>query len=52
MAILQCSGPSMEPTIVSDDIVFSERVSRRCYKIKKYDNLLNFHNLNAGERTH
>lgn len=41
MAILQCSGPSMEPTIVSDDIVFSERMSRHCYKIKKYDKLLN-----------
>ncbi|CAG14080.1 unnamed protein product, partial [Tetraodon nigroviridis] len=35
--ILQCSGPSMEPTIVSDDIVLSERVSRHCYKIKKGD---------------
>lgn len=48
MTILQCSGPSMEPTIVSDDIVFSERMSRHCYKIKKYDKLLNFHNLYAG----
>lgn len=52
MAILQCSGPSMEPTIVSDDIVFSERVSRHCYKIKKYNKLLNFKNFDAGEWTY
>ncbi|KAJ0056183.1 hypothetical protein NL108_003484 [Boleophthalmus pectinirostris] len=32
-----CSGPSMEPTIVSHDIVFSERMSRHLYKIQKGD---------------
>lgn len=37
MVTVQCSGPSMEPTIVSDDIIFSERVSRHCYNIKKWD---------------
>ncbi|XP_056872750.1 mitochondrial inner membrane protease subunit 1 isoform X2 [Takifugu flavidus] len=35
--VVVCSGPSMEPTIVSDDIIFSERVSRHCYNIKKGD---------------
>ncbi|XP_072321833.1 mitochondrial inner membrane protease subunit 1 isoform X1 [Eucyclogobius newberryi] len=32
-----CSGPSMEPTIVSHDIVFSERMSRHLCKIQKGD---------------
>lgn len=35
VALLQCSGPSMEPTIVNHDIVFSERMSRHLYKIQK-----------------
>ncbi|XP_033972964.1 mitochondrial inner membrane protease subunit 1 isoform X2 [Trematomus bernacchii] len=30
-----CSGPSMEPTIVNHDIVFSERMSPRLCKIQK-----------------
>lgn len=33
--ILKCSGPSMEPTIVNQDIVFSERMSRHFCKIQK-----------------
>uniref|UniRef100_A0A7N6AMU9 Mitochondrial inner membrane protease subunit n=1 Tax=Anabas testudineus TaxID=64144 RepID=A0A7N6AMU9_ANATE len=32
-----CSGPSMEPTIVNQDIVFSERMSRHFCKIQKGD---------------
>ncbi|XP_047219206.1 mitochondrial inner membrane protease subunit 1 isoform X1 [Girardinichthys multiradiatus] len=32
-----CSGPSMEPTIVNHDIVFSERMSRHLCKIEKGD---------------
>ncbi|XP_028258182.1 mitochondrial inner membrane protease subunit 1 isoform X2 [Parambassis ranga] len=32
-----CSGPSMEPTIVNQDVVFSERMSRHLCKIKKGD---------------
>jgi len=32
---LQCSGPSMEPTIVNHDIVFCERMTRQLYKIQK-----------------
>ncbi|KAG7230240.1 hypothetical protein INR49_012373, partial [Caranx melampygus] len=32
-----CSGPSMEPTIVNSDIVFSERMSRHLCKIQKGD---------------
>ncbi|KAL3065340.1 hypothetical protein OYC64_015505 [Pagothenia borchgrevinki] len=32
-----CSGPSMEPTIVNHDIVFSERMSPRLCKIQKGD---------------
>ncbi|XP_043992773.1 mitochondrial inner membrane protease subunit 1 isoform X1 [Gambusia affinis] len=32
-----CSGPSMEPTIVSHDVVFSERMSRHLFKIEKGD---------------
>lgn len=35
VALLQCSGPSMEPTIVNHDIVFSEHISRHLYKIQK-----------------
>lgn len=34
--ILQCSGPSMEPTIINHDVVFSERFSRHLYKIEKW----------------
>ncbi|XP_031702615.1 mitochondrial inner membrane protease subunit 1 isoform X3 [Anarrhichthys ocellatus] len=33
--LVVCSGPSMEPTIVNHDIVFSERMSRQLYKIQK-----------------
>ncbi|XP_041645182.1 mitochondrial inner membrane protease subunit 1 isoform X2 [Cheilinus undulatus] len=33
--VVVCSGPSMEPTIVSQDIVFSERMSRHLCKIEK-----------------
>ncbi|XP_053539002.1 mitochondrial inner membrane protease subunit 1 isoform X2 [Ictalurus punctatus] len=32
-----CSGPSMEPTIANHDVVFSERLSRRLYRIEKGD---------------
>ncbi|XP_013857334.1 mitochondrial inner membrane protease subunit 1 isoform X1 [Austrofundulus limnaeus] len=32
-----CSGPSMEPTIVNHDVVFSERMSRHLCKIQKGD---------------
>ncbi|XP_029901576.1 mitochondrial inner membrane protease subunit 1 [Myripristis murdjan] len=32
-----CSGPSMEPTIINHDVVFSERFSRHLYKIEKGD---------------
>lgn len=35
LAFIQCSGPSMEPTIVNEDIVFSERMSRHLCKIQK-----------------
>lgn len=35
LLLLQCSGPSMEPTIVNQDIVFSERMSRHLYMIQK-----------------
>lgn len=34
--VLQCSGPSMEPTIVNSDVVFSERMSRHLCKIQKW----------------
>lgn len=33
---VQCSGPSMEPTIINHDIVFSERLSRCLYRIEKW----------------
>lgn len=36
VVLLQCSGPSMEPTIVNHDIVFSERMSRHLCKIQKW----------------
>ncbi|XP_060530524.1 mitochondrial inner membrane protease subunit 1 [Cylas formicarius] len=32
-----CSGPSMEPTIFSDDILFTEHISALTYGIKKGD---------------
>lgn len=32
-----CSGPSMEPTIVNKDVVFSERLTRHLCKIEKGD---------------
>ncbi|XP_050303236.1 mitochondrial inner membrane protease subunit 1 [Anthonomus grandis grandis] len=32
-----CSGPSMEPTIYSDDILFTEHVSSLTYSVKKGD---------------
>ncbi|XP_063233387.1 mitochondrial inner membrane protease subunit 1 [Bacillus rossius redtenbacheri] len=32
-----CSGPSMEPTIVSDDVLFTEHISPRLQLIKKGD---------------
>uniref|UniRef100_A0A8C6T129 Mitochondrial inner membrane protease subunit n=1 Tax=Neogobius melanostomus TaxID=47308 RepID=A0A8C6T129_9GOBI len=35
--LVVCSGPSMEPTIVNHDIVFSERMSCHLYKIQKGD---------------
>lgn len=35
LMMIQCSGPSMEPTIVNHDIVFSERMSRHLCKIEK-----------------
>ncbi|XP_049574390.1 mitochondrial inner membrane protease subunit 1 [Syngnathus scovelli] len=35
--IVVCSGPSMEPTIVNKDVVFSERVTRHLCKIQKGD---------------
>ncbi|KAM4602763.1 mitochondrial inner membrane protease subunit 1 [Polymixia lowei] len=35
--LVVCSGPSMEPTIVNHDVVFSERLSRHLYKIEKGD---------------
>lgn len=34
--LFQCSGPSMEPTIVNQDVVFSERMSRHLYTIQKW----------------
>ncbi|XP_076144177.1 mitochondrial inner membrane protease subunit 1 [Alosa pseudoharengus] len=34
---VSCTGPSMEPTITSNDIVFSERISRHLYRIEKGD---------------
>ncbi|XP_035252448.1 mitochondrial inner membrane protease subunit 1 isoform X2 [Anguilla anguilla] len=35
--LVACSGPSMEPTITSRDVVFSERLSRHFYRIEKGD---------------
>ncbi|XP_029985581.1 mitochondrial inner membrane protease subunit 1 [Sphaeramia orbicularis] len=35
--LVVCSGPSMEPTIVNHDVVFSERMSRHLCKIQKGD---------------
>ncbi|XP_072574226.1 mitochondrial inner membrane protease subunit 1 isoform X2 [Paramormyrops kingsleyae] len=35
--LVVCSGPSMEPTIINHDLVFSERLSRHFYTIKKGD---------------
>ncbi|TKS70036.1 Mitochondrial inner membrane protease subunit 1 [Collichthys lucidus] len=35
--VVVCSGPSMEPTIVNHDVVFSERMSRHLCKIQKGD---------------
>ncbi|XP_077569721.1 mitochondrial inner membrane protease subunit 1 isoform X2 [Stigmatopora nigra] len=35
--IVVCSGPSMEPTIVNRDVVFSERMTRHRCKIQKGD---------------
>ncbi|XP_075880006.1 mitochondrial inner membrane protease subunit 1 [Nelusetta ayraudi] len=35
--VVVCSGPSMEPTIVNQDVVFSERMSRHLYSIQKGD---------------
>ncbi|XP_034536215.1 mitochondrial inner membrane protease subunit 1 [Notolabrus celidotus] len=35
--VVVCSGPSMQPTIVNHDIVFSERISRHLCKIEKGD---------------
>ncbi|XP_019751415.1 mitochondrial inner membrane protease subunit 1 [Hippocampus comes] len=35
--IVVCSGPSMEPTIVNRDVVFSERMTRHLCKIQKGD---------------
>ncbi|XP_061670290.1 mitochondrial inner membrane protease subunit 1 isoform X10 [Syngnathoides biaculeatus] len=35
--IVVCSGPSMEPTIVNKDVVFSERMTRHLCKIQKGD---------------
>ncbi|XP_056463643.1 mitochondrial inner membrane protease subunit 1 [Gadus chalcogrammus] len=35
--LVVCSGPSMEPTIVGKDVVFSEHVSRHLFKIEKGD---------------
>ncbi|XP_072528070.1 mitochondrial inner membrane protease subunit 1 isoform X1 [Salminus brasiliensis] len=34
---LQCSGPSMEPTITNHNVVFSERISRHLYRIERGD---------------
>ncbi|XP_064221139.1 mitochondrial inner membrane protease subunit 1 isoform X2 [Aotus nancymaae] len=34
---LQCSGPSMEPTIQNSDIVFAENLSRHFYGIQRGD---------------
>ncbi|XP_012682421.1 mitochondrial inner membrane protease subunit 1 [Clupea harengus] len=35
--LVSCTGPSMEPTITSNDIIFSERLSRHLYRIEKGD---------------
>ncbi|XP_067902708.1 mitochondrial inner membrane protease subunit 1 isoform X2 [Heterodontus francisci] len=35
--IVMCSGPSMEPTIKSYDIIISEKLSRQFYRIEKGD---------------
>ncbi|XP_052006559.1 mitochondrial inner membrane protease subunit 1-like isoform X3 [Xyrauchen texanus] len=35
--LVSCSGPSMEPTIISHDVVFSERISRHLCRIQKGD---------------
>ncbi|XP_078077054.1 mitochondrial inner membrane protease subunit 1 isoform X2 [Mustelus asterias] len=32
-----CSGPSMEPTIKTNDIIISEKLSRQFYRIEKGD---------------
>ncbi|XP_051885340.1 mitochondrial inner membrane protease subunit 1 isoform X2 [Pristis pectinata] len=35
--IVVCSGPSMEPTIKSYDVIISEKLSRQFYRIEKGD---------------
>ncbi|KAJ4429300.1 hypothetical protein ANN_26304 [Periplaneta americana] len=35
--ILQCTGPSMEPTIYSNDVLLTEHISPRFQRIKKGD---------------
>ncbi|XP_043561483.1 mitochondrial inner membrane protease subunit 1 [Chiloscyllium plagiosum] len=35
--IVMCSGPSMEPTIKTYDIIISEKLSRQFYRIEKGD---------------
>ncbi|KAF7991634.1 hypothetical protein HCN44_010435 [Aphidius gifuensis] len=32
-----CTGPSMEPTIISNDILFTEHISPRLHRLKKND---------------
>ncbi|CAL8353250.1 unnamed protein product [Merluccius merluccius] len=32
-----CSGPSMKPTIIDNDVVFSEHLSRHLFRIEKGD---------------
>ncbi|XP_043250565.1 mitochondrial inner membrane protease subunit 1 [Colletes gigas] len=35
--VITCSGPSMEPTLYSDDVLITERISLRLQKLKKGD---------------
>jgi inner membrane protease subunit 1 len=37
LLVLQCTGPSMEPTIYTDDILLTEHVTPRFQRIKKGD---------------
>lgn len=37
MVFLQCSGPSMEPTLESNNILFTEHISPRLHRLRRGD---------------